>query len=490
MLAKGNFNESSPYLPQRIAIFAEANHSFQDSITPDVGVQITSSYEAGKKFGFGSPIHHIMEVLRPISGSGMVGGIPTFVYPQAEPEGAAAKVITISPTGTATGNGTHTIVVNGRRQKSGGSYDINIEKGDTEAEISAKISDAINRVLGCPVTAAPSSPVGDVVCTSKWKGATADATDIEIDTNGVDLGIDYAIASTQNGSGVPSIAGALSFGNTWNTLVINGYGTDTDIMDALEAYNGRPDPVTPTGRFAGIIMKPFIALTGTTADDPSSISDARSEDCTIALCPAPKSKGFQFEAAANYCALFARMMQDSPHTDISGKYLPDMPVATEAIAMDDYDNRDAIVKKGCSTVMIQAGIYQVQDFVTTYHPEGEVPPQYRYCRNLMLDFNVRYGYYLLEIIHVKDKTIASDGDVVNVANVIKPKQWKAVVKNYMKDLGERGLIADVPFAQNSITVGISSTNPDRFETTFEYKRTGTVRIADTMAAAGFNFGTV
>jgi hypothetical protein len=43
--------------------------------------------------------------------------------------------------------------------------------------------------------------------------------------------------------------------------------------------------------------------------------------------------------------------------------------------------------------------------------------------------------------------------------------------------------------QNSITVEVSSINPDRLETFFRYKRTGTARISSTTAEAGFNFGT-
>jgi hypothetical protein len=42
--------------------------------------------------------------------------------------------------------------------------------------------------------------------------------------------------------------------------------------------------------------------------------------------------------------------------------------------------------------------------------------------------------------------------------------------------------------QSSIEVDISTTNPDRLETTFNYKRTGVGRIASTTATAGFNFG--
>ena len=86
--------------------------------------------------------------------------------------------------------------------------------------------------------------------------------------------------------------------------------------------------------------------------------------------------------------------------------------------------------------------------------------------------------------------IAADADIVRVSGVIKPKQWTQIVNGYAEDLGKRALIADIPFMQSSIVVNISTTNPDRLETFFRYKRTGVARISSTTAEAGFNFGSL
>lgn len=487
-LTTGVFSLVSPNLPQRIAILGEVNDANQLTYPTDP-TEITSAQQAGELYGYGSPIYLAMRILRPVSGSDGVGGIPVVVYPQAAADGATAKVIEITATGTATGNGTHTVIIAGRTGLDGVSYDINIETGDTTEDIAAKIADAVNAVLGCPVSA--TADVYAATLTSKWKGLTANDITITVDDNDNDLGITYSYETTASGSGTPSVAAALtSFGAIWNTIVVNTYGTVTSVMNALEAFNGVPSPTAPTGRFVGIIMKPIIALTGSTANDPSSITDARKTQLTIAICPAPNSLGLPLEAAANMCVLFARISQDTPHLDVAGKSYPDMPTPDSIGDMADYNNRDAIVKKGCSTVDLVAGLYQVQDFVTTYHPLGETPPQFRYCRNLMLDFNVRYGYYLLEVVNVNDHVIAADDATVTVDNVIKPKTWKGILFNYAEDLVARGLIVDAAFMQASITVGLSGTNPDRLETFFRYKRSGIARISSTTAQAGFNFGNV
>lgn len=485
-LTKGDFSEDSPYLPQRIAVLTEVNEANQATLdlTPWQG---TSAKAVGDRYGYGSPAYYMMRILKPLLSDG-VGGIPIVFYPQAKAAGATARVLDISPTGNATGNGTHTVVICGRRGLDGVGYDINIVAGDTPALISTKIANAINAVLGCPVSAVAGAT--KATATSKWNGLTANEISITIDTNGNALGVTYAVAQVTAGSGTPSVAAALAlFGNDWNTIVLNSYGFVGSILTALEGFNGIPDIVNPTGRYAGVIMKPFIAITGSVADDPSATTDARLNDVTIAPAPAPGSAGLSMEAAANMTVLFARISQDSPHLDVCGLSYPDMPVPAGSIGtMASYDNRDAIVKKGCSTVDKVAGVYQVQDFVTTYHPLGENPPQYRYARNLMLDYNVRFKYYELEQLYVVGKTIVNDNDDVTADNIIKPKIWKQRVGQLAEDLVKDALLADASFTRNSLVVVLNNANPDRLQTSFRYKRTGVARISDTVAEAGFNFG--
>lgn len=489
IIKKGNPVLTSANLPQRIAVLAEANDANQASLslTPQ---QITSAQQAASLYGDGSPVHIIARILFPFSGDG-VSGIPVYVYPQAKAVGATPKFITVKPSGTATANATHYVVINGRNGMDAQFYAVNIVVGDNVTTILQKISDAVNKVFGAPVTAV--TDAYEVVLTTNWSGLTANDVNVSIDTNNNAAGISYVVTNVQAGSGTPSIAGALAqFGNTWNTIVVNSYGLETTTMSALEAFNGIPDNNNPTGRYAGIIMKPFIALSGTVLDDPSSLTDARSTQVTIAACPAPQSKGLPMEAAANMAVLYALQAQNSPHLDVSGQSYPDMPVpAGESIGtMDDYNNRDAIVKKGCSTVMLIGGAYQVQDFVTTYHPTGENPPQFRYCRNLNIDFNIRYSYYLLEQAYVVGHVIANDDDTVTADDVVKPKTWKANIDDLAIDLVKRALTVDAKFMQDNIVTGINGTNPDRIDSSIRYKRSGYARISSTTGEANFNFGTL
>lgn len=485
-IKKGFFGNTTPNLPQRIAVFGEANTANQAGLDTD-GKEITSAKEAAELYGYGSPLHQLFRILRPISGEG-VGGIPTVAYPQVSDDAAAATVHEWTVTGTATANAVHTIMIAGRSSVDFMEYKYSVAIDDTPTAIATKIKDAINAVLGSPVTA--TSALGVVTITTKWEGATSAALVTKVDYANA-AGLSYSKTDETLGSGSVSLATALAqFGDTWNTIVINPYGTDQ--LTALETYNGIPDAENPTGRYAGLIFKPFVALFGSVLDDKddlAAITDAaaRKDQVTNVLCPAPKSDGLPWEAAANAAVLFGRIMQDTPHLDVNNKSYPDMPVPVNGLIGDmaDYENRDFLVKKGCSTALLANGKYVIQDFVTTYHVDGENPLQYSYARNLNLDWNVSFAYRLLEEVFVKDHVLVLDNQVTDVSKAIKPIEWKGIVQNLFIDLATRALINDPDYSKDSLEVEIDGINPNRFNSFFRYKRTGIARIESTDVEAGF-----
>lgn len=488
-IKKGFFDNVTSNLPQVIAVLGEANTANQAGLTV-VKKEITSAQEAAEEYGWGSPIHQQMRILRP-RGSEGVGGIPTVVFPQISDGAATATEHEWTVTGVATANATHTFVIAGRRSLDFENYAFTVVTGDTADDIAAKMADAINGVLSSPVTAAAAGAV--VTLTTKWAGATSAALVSKIDNGSNAVGVTYAQTGQTDGAGTVDLAATLSqFGNDWFTIVLNPYGADATILTALEAFNGRPDDETPTGRYVGRVFMPFVALFGTTLDDKddlAAITDlpARVGEVTNVLCPAPKSDGFPAEASANVCALYARIAQDTPELDVNAKSYPDMPTPDDSLIGDlaDYENRDFLVKKGCSTVILENGRYQIQDLVTTYHPEGEQPLQFAYPRNLNIDWNIRDGYRILENRNVRDHVLVEDGQTTDAAKSVKPKQWAAVLYDFFDDLAVRAVIRDPQFSKDSLKVEVSETNPDRFDVFFRYRRTGVARIVSTDAEAGF-----
>jgi len=484
-IKKGFFTNETPNLPQIIAVFGEANTANQSGLTV-AQKEVTSAKEAAELFGYGSPIHQQMRILRPLSGDG-VGGIPTVVFPQITAGGATATEREWTVTGTATGNATHYVIVNGRNGLDFQFYSYNVVSGDTPTVIAGKMKDAINGVLSAPCSA--TNTLGVVTITSKWKGITSAELNIVIDFGNDAAGVSYSESDSTDGTGVVSLADSLAlFGDTWYTCVTNPYGASQ--LTVLEAFNGTQE--ASTGRYAGLLFKPFMAYFGSTLDDKDDLAtitnnSLRVEQTTNVICVAPKSKGFSCEVVANVVALVARTLQDSPHLDVNNKPYPDMPIPSDGNYGDmmDYNNRDFLIKKGCSTVILDNGVYKIQDLVNTYHPEGETPLQYNYVRNVNLDWNVCDSYRILETIRLKDKTLVRDNQTVDVSGVIKPKEWKAVVFDLFDDLAEKALINDPSFSKASLLVQISTLNPNRFETFFRYKRTGVARIESTDVEAGF-----
>jgi phage tail sheath gpL-like len=312
-----------------------------------------------------------------------------------------------------------------------------------------------------------------------------------MDTNGVDAGLTYTISAVA-GTAIGEVAEALAkFESNWNTIVVNPYGDSSDVLDDLEEYNGAPDPANPTGRYQGIVFKPFVALFSKTSTDPVTevVMTARASNCTNVYCPAPNVKLLPVEVAANVARLVASVAQNSPNLDVNDKAYPDAIILAAGIGnYNSYEYRDQAVKAGLSTVDMVAGELVIKDLVTTYNPTDEVTPQFKYVRNLILDWNIRYAYMLLEQVNVVGHTLVPDGTMVSAPKTISPAQWKGILYKMFEDLADRGLIAEPDFSKESLQVKISSTNPDRFETFFRYKRTGIARILSTTAEAGFYYG--
>lgn len=479
-----NRSKSSPNLPQRVAVLCEANNANQADLNTEEW-EATSLQAVGARYGYGSPAYIIARVALP-----GLGGIPLVFYPQEEAVGATAKAYSVTPIGTATANATHTIVLSGRRGIDAQFLSFTVNVGDGPAEISAKISDVVSKVIGSNFD--PAATEYECNLTSKWKGLTANDLKVRIDTNEKDAGITYTVASEQDGAGTPDIAAALALMEPkWNTIIVNSYSTQTDVCDALEAWNGIPDDDTPTGQYQGTKMKPAIALTGSVDEDPSDFTDARKAEVTIVICAAPNSEGLPMEAAANAAVLQAKTQQDTPELDIIYQNYPDMPGPSDGDigAMADHEERDRIVKKGCSTVQYVNGKYQIVDFVTTFHPDGELIPAYRYARDLSVAFQIRFTYLNLEKQFVKGKVIVEDdATVYKDKQVVSPSSWKAALYDMHDDLIGRALCVDPENFKEQLSVEISGTNKDRLDTSMETTLTGIARISATENTISFKFG--
>lgn len=476
-------------LPQRIGVFAEANALNQVGLP--ASINFTEAKEVADICGYGSPAYHIARILRPVSGD-VLGGIPTVIYPIEQAVAGTAKVLTTTVTGTATATVEHEMIISGRNQVDGASYKYVVEKDDTPTLIAAKMKDAANIVLGCPGIG--TSLVADFVLTGKWKGATNNEMNITINTNGNSAGLTYAVVITSAAAGTPTIADALvAIGEKWDTLLVNGIGSDSSILDALEVFNGNPND--KDGRYLPSVFKPLVAYFGdnsiTTVAGITAITDARKDENTNKHSPAPNSTGFSFEAAANDVMVYAPVAQSTPHRDIVGLTYPDMPTAEDIGDYASPTKREQMVRVGGATVKVNNNKYEIVDPITTYHPTSEPATStfFRFVRDIVgVDWNVKYSYALQEEIHVVGKTIIPDTSSSQVVGTISAKRWKGILFGLADDLEARALIADAAFMKTSIQAQQGTTNTNRFETAFSTQRTGIARVNSTSNKILFKFG--
>jgi len=478
-IKKGFFNETSSFLPQQILVIGVPNTANAVGVDYTKIKEVVSANEAGVLFGFGSPIHQAMKILRPIDSDG-VGGIPTFVLPLEN--NGTAKVITLAVTGTATAGTTHYLVINGRN------YAFNINTGDTAEVVAGKIADLNNATTSSAFTAVATDE--DIVFTAKFNGLVSQDSDIFISNEGVGAGLTYAVTQTTAGSGQSDLTPLpAALGENWITGILNTEGVGN--FAALEQINGIPYSESPNGRYNPIVFKPFMAFTGFVSDDLQDYNDLAENNTygqvTNVICPAPGSGGTPAEAAANVLRLFARRMQDTPELDVNAMAYPDMPESnSETFEMfTDYNVRDNLMKKGISTVTYENGQFIIQDLVTTYKFDDEDPLQFNYARNLNLDWNVKDAYYILEKRELRDKVIILDDQITTSTNAIKVKEWKSVLGTLFDTLASQALIYDVDFSKSTLQVERDSVNKNRINTNFRYRRTAIARIVSTDAEGNF-----
>jgi len=480
-LDKGTEGVSGGFLPQSIAIVGEANTANQTALKTKL--EFTSADEVGQEFGYGSPLH--LAALR-VRGNIDVGGVRTIAYSVPEAGAAAAQENTIAVTGTASKAATQYIII-------GGQYiGFTVLPSDDDTAILGKIKDAINANINCPMGAGTVSVTPDLPVTAKWAGESS--ADIKIEFAGDDVGLTYTAVEATAGAGavLPDDALAL-FGMEWNTFVINALKATGTVLDAYEAFNGNSD--TRNGRYNPENWKPFVVCSGTVESDKDNliaITTGRKNEQTNIIMPAPNSLSLPLEIAAVTAAIYTPKVQRDPKLDIQNDRLIGIvpPQVLTATDLDVYNNRDLVVKNGCSTVALQDGDYFVKDFITTYHPDGELPPQFRYVRDLAgIDFNVGYRTIFLDNTYILGKTILPDSNPSVDPEVIKPNDAKSImVQNLVQDFASQGIFADSAYSLENMQVEIDGTNPNRLNFRIPYKRSGYVRIISTNVVANFYLG--
>lgn len=468
------------FLPQRIALIGQGATAATYDTTK---YQITSAIEAGKRYGFGSPIHLAARQLLPAYGDG-VGAIPVTVYPLADDAAGAAASGEVAFTGSQTETASYRVRVSNVRSEA-----FTIEAGDTEATIAAAIAEAVNAVLDMPVTAEAivdaTAGTAKVALIAKWKGESGNDLYVEV-TGPSDAGITFAITQPTGGAANPAVGPALDqVGNVWESLALNCLNVDDTVaLDAFAAFG--------EGRWGALVRKPIVVFSGNTkaaVADAIAVSDARKSDRVNAQLVAPGSRELPFVVAARQLARIARVANGNPAHDYGSQQVTGVTPGTDGQQWT-YAQRDQAVKGGSSTAAVKDGVLNIADVVTFYHPEGDPTPAYRYVVDIV---KLQQVIFNLDVIFARPEwdgapLIPDEQPTVN-RDAKKPKTARAAVCAMLDSLGLNAIISDPEAAKERTLAGINGQNPKRLDVATTVQLSGNANIISVDLDFGFYFGT-
>ena len=462
------------YLPQRIGVVGQGNSL---SVYDTTKRQVTSASEAASLYGFGSPIHLACKQLFPVNGDG-VGTIPVTIYPLEDDGSGVASAGDITPGGAPTEAASYLVRINEID-----SDEFVIEVGDAVADVTAKITTAINSILDQPMIAVDSTTKVDL--TSKWKGASANDLVIEV-IGSTTAGNTFAITQPTGGLVNPDVDSALAqVGNVWETFFINCMDVaDTTTLDKYSTFG--------EGRWGALVRKPCVVFTGNTALTvtlATAVSDARKTDRTNAQLVAPGSNELPFVVASRQLARIAKVANNNPPQDYGSQNASGLEPGADGDQWT-YADRDSAVKKGSSTIEVKDGVINISDVVTFYHPTGDPIPAYRFVVDIVKVMNILFNLDLIFATAEWDGAplIPDDQPTAN-RSAKKPKTAVAAVSAMIDSLGLNAFISDPETAKANTFAEIDAGNPKRLNVSTTMQISGNTNIISVDFNFGFFFGT-
>lgn len=461
------------FLPQRIAVVGQGATASTYSTTK---AQLSSAFEVGSTYGFGSPLHLAALQLLPTNGDG-VGTIPVTFYPLDDDGSGVAAAGDITPAGAQTVAAAYQVSVNNILSES-----FVIAAGDTVATIVTAMTAAINAVLEMPIVATDNTT--DVGIAAKWKGSSGNSLTLSV-IGSTTAGTTFAFTQPTGGLVNPDVDDALNqVGTAWETLVLNCMEiSDTATLDKISTFG--------EGRWGALVKKPLVAFTGateTTVASATTVSDARKTDRVNAQLVAPGSNDLPLIVAARQLARIAPVANNRPAKDYAGQDATRLTAGADGDQWD-YAKRDEALKKGSSTIEVKDGVINLSDTVTFYHPLGDELPAYRYVNDIVKLQNIIYNLNLIfDTDEWNGAPLIPDNQPTINPDAKQPKAAKAAIAALLDSLGLNALISDPEAAKAATIAEISDQNPKRLDVCVTVQLSGNANITSVDLDFGFFFG--
>lgn len=463
------------FLPQRIAVFAQGTTAAAFGLTKFVA---TSAGQVAAVLGFGSPAHLIARQLFPTNGDG-VGTIPVTFYPLDDAGAGVAATGDITPSGAQTKAASYIARIAGIE-----SEPFVIAIGASVATIVTAATAAINAVLDMPVIASDNTT--DVGLVSKWAGVSAN--DIVVEVLGEALGTTFAITQPVGGLVNPIAseidAALLQVGNVWETMAINAL--DPNDATALDRFDNFGE-----GRWGELVRKPLMVFRGNTEDVVATsiaVTETRRADRTNVQLVAPGSVNLPCVVAARQLVRIAKLANNNPPHDYGSQRADGLLPGTDAQQWN-FTQRDLVVKGGSSTVEIKDGIVSISDVVTSYAPQGEAVPGFRYVVDIVKLQQIIFNLDLIFAAPEWDGAplIEDDDPTVN-PTAKKPFMAIAEINTIIDALGLNAILAAPAVAKKLTKANLNAQNPKRLDAELTVQLSGNTNIKGITLNFGFLFG--
>ena len=323
--------------------------------------------------------------------------------------------------------------------------------------------------------------VSDVVFTSKWNGATANQVSLSMEGSTV-LGVSFSITEMTGGVGAPLVDDALTqIGETWVTMICTSESSNGQLTTFQEWGEGRYDE---------LIHQYCVVFYGNNAEtvgEATAVTSTRGFDRITSQLVAPGSPDMPWKLAAEQVKRIIVMAQKNPAHDYGS--LPCYGITSGPDSVQwNYNERNLAITEGSSTVEKRDGVVRVSDVVTPYSPEGQVPPAYRYVRDIVVLMQIAYNLNLAFNNEEWDGAPLIDAGPTTNPDAKTPAMAKGVVAGIVDNLALEALISNPARAKESIIAEIDAANPKRLNIEVTVQISGTTNIRDVTMNWGFYFG--
>ncbi|MDR0475549.1 MAG: hypothetical protein LBH43_17985 [Treponema sp.] len=398
------FKSEATVMPRKGLIIATPLPAYADKIPIGKPILVLSPEDVAARTGAGGMAHRLALAFF----KGSRNSVPAYLLLEEEPQAAQPATGEIAITAEAQhGGGILALYLAGK------AYKVPVVATDSEIEIGNKIEAAINTDLACPVAAVNAN--GTVALTSKSKGPWGNGITVAVnqrlaEDEALPLGVTCSIIKMSGGMGLPDLAGDIEAGlgtgdsaNEQNfTGVVDGYGNDSQILDAKSKYVGEGNDFV--GLYSRTVARPFRSMVGDTKTGGEGLQAAieftnnrKNERCN-GLCSRPGSLSHPQEIAAELLGYMEYMASDRAEASYIDGVLSgvDPGIAARDAGQDwttEYTNRDLAVRSGVSPLIVEGGAVKTQNVVSFYRPDNipEISNMYRRMRDIAITQNVLFN---------------------------------------------------------------------------------------------------